>query len=67
MGGRVEVVVGVGGTGVSEGAGVRVGGGGRVGVGGSGVGVEKIEHAPKIDATKIIKRYLTVRIVPPLK
>jgi len=57
--------VGVGGTGVSVGAGVEVEGGDKVGVGGSGVGVEKIEHAPMIKASNIKKGNRKVRIVPP--
>ena len=66
MGDRVGVTVGVGGTGVSVGAGVEVGGGDEVGVGGSGVGVEKIEHAPMVKASKIKKGNRKVRIVPPV-
>jgi hypothetical protein len=48
------------------GDGVEVGGGDKVGVGGSGVGVEKIEHAPKVKASKIKKGNRNVRIVPPV-
>ena len=48
------------------GAGVEVAGRDKVGVGGSGVGVEKIEHAPKVKASNIKKGNRKVRIVPPV-